>query len=287
MSGKLAFILSMIIFGAVGVFAKYIPLNSSEIAFWMSLIGACFLIVIFIYKKESFTKRSILKNRWKLVLSSVTLCGNWIFLFQAYKETTIANAALSYYFAPVLVICLSPIILKEKLVGRKILYVCVALIGLFLIVQSQDTGDSKHFIGIVYGLIAACFYTALTFTNKCICGLNEPENTIIQLSLAASFLCFYILGTTGFQVMTISFKSVLLLISLGIVHAGVGFLLFFWGMSKLKGQSIAILSYIDPLTSLVISTMIIGEKMTLLQIIGAVLLLGSTLLSELEKEPKK
>ena len=55
------------------------------------------------------------------------------------------------------------------------------------------------------------------------------------------------------------------------------------GMSQLKGQSIAILSYIDPLTSLAISTMIIGEQMTVLQIIGAVLLLGSTLLSELEK----
>jgi len=259
MSGKLAFVLSMIIFGAVGVFAKYIPLSSSEIAFWMSLIGACFLIVIFIYKKESFTKRSILKNKWKLVLSSVALCGNWIFLFQAYKETTIANAALSYYVAPVLVICLSPIIL------------------------SQGTGDSKQFIGIVYGLIAACFYTALTFTNKCIGNIKEPGNTLIQLALAAFFLCFYILGTTGFQVMTISFKSVLLLIVLGIVHAGVGFLLFFWGMSKLKGQSIAILSYIDPLTSLVISTMFIGEKMTLLQLIGAILLLGSTLLSELEK----
>ncbi|GAA3350067.1 DMT family transporter [Lysinibacillus fusiformis] len=237
MSGKLAFVLSMIIFGAVGVFAKYIPLFSSEIAFWMSLIGACFLIVIFIYIKESLTKRSILKNKWRLILSSVALCGNWIFLFQAYKETTIANAALSYYFAPVLVICLSPIVLKEKLVSRKILYVCVAIFGLFLIVQSQGTGDSKHFIGIVYGLIAACFYTALTFTNKCICGLKEPENT-----LAAFFLCFYILGTTGFQVMTLSFKSVLLLMTLGIVHAGVGFLLFFWGMSKLKGQSIAILS---------------------------------------------
>jgi len=86
MSGKLAFVLSMIIFGAVGVFAKYIPLFSSEIAFWMSLIGACFLIVIFIYIKESLTKRSILKNKWRLILSSVALCGNWIFLFQAKKQ---------------------------------------------------------------------------------------------------------------------------------------------------------------------------------------------------------
>ncbi|QSB08346.1 DMT family transporter [Lysinibacillus fusiformis] len=283
MSGKLAFVLSMIIFGAVGVFAKFIPLSSSEIAFWMSIIGSCFLLAIFVYKKESFSRITIVQNKWPLMLSSLALCGNWIFLFQAYKETTIANAALSYYFAPVLVICLSPIILKEKLVGRKIVYVGVALIGLFLIVQSQSIDNSGHFIGIVYGLIAACFYTVLTFTNKRIRGLKEPENTIIQLSLAAFFLCLYIVGTTGFQVMQISFGFVLVLIVLGIVHAGVGFFLFFLGMSQLKGQSIAILSYIDPLTSLVISTMIIGEQMTVLQILGAVLLLGSTLLSELEK----
>ncbi|GED15821.1 EamA family transporter [Aneurinibacillus migulanus] len=63
----------------------------------------------------------------------------------------------------------------------------------------------------------------------------------------------------------------------------IGFYLFFLGIRKLKGQSIAILSYIDPLTSLVISTMIIGEKMTGLQIIGTILLLGSTFMSEMDK----
>ncbi|UZN00451.1 hypothetical protein OL548_13240 [Lysinibacillus sp. MHQ-1] len=74
--------------------------------------------------------------------------------------------------------------------AEKMMYVCVALIGLYLIVQSQGTGDSKQFIGIVYGLIAACFYTALTFTNKCIGNIKEPGNTLIQLSLAAFFPLF-------------------------------------------------------------------------------------------------
>ena len=285
MSGKFAFVLSMIIFGAVGVFAKYIKLPSSEIAFWMSAIGSCFLLVIFIAKKEKITKASILPNIWPLLLSSVALCGNWIFLFQAYKETTIANAALSYYFAPVLVICLSPIILKEKLYLRKIFYVCVALVGLFFIVHSQATGvNNGQDIGIVYGLIAACFYTFVTFVNKYIRGIKEPANTILQLSLAALFLALYLYGTTGFQIMHIDIKSISLLIALGIVHAGIGFYLFFLGMSHLKGQSIAILSYIDPLTSLVISTMIIGEKMTMLQIIGAILLLGATFISEIDQK---
>ncbi|TQR38184.1 DMT family transporter [Lysinibacillus sphaericus] len=283
MSGKLSFMLSMIIFGAVGVFAKYIKLPSSEIAFWMSFIGSVFLLLVFLSKKERFTKTTILQNKWPLVLSSFALCGNWIFLFQAYKETTIANAALSYYFAPVLVICLSPIVLKEKIILKKIFYVCVALVGLYFIVQSQTTETSERYIGIVYGLIAACFYAVVTFTNKYIRGLKEPDNTIIQLALAALFLALYLFGTNGFQVMQIDIKSISLLIALGIVHAGIGFYLFFFGMRHLVGQSIAILSYIDPLTSLVISTMIIGEKMATLQILGAILLLGATFLSELDK----
>jgi len=249
----------------------------------MSLIGSVFLLLVFLSKKERFTKTTILQNKWPLVLSSFALCGNWIFLFQAYKETTIANAALSYYFAPVLVICLSPIILKEKIILKKIFYVCVALVGLYFIVQSQTTETNEHYIGIVYGLIAACFYAVVTFTNKYIRGLKEPDNTIIQLALAALFLALYLFGTNGFQVMQIDIKSISLLIALGIVHAGIGFYLFFFGMRHLKGQSIAILSYIDPLTSLVISTMIIGEKMAPLQILGAILLLGATFLSELDK----
>lgn len=281
MREKLSFILSMIIFGAVGVFAKYIQIPSSEIALWMSLIGSSFLLLIFLCNKGKFEWKTILQNKWPLVLSSIALSGNWIFLFQAYKETTIANAALSYYFAPILVIILSPFILKERLSSKKIIYVCLALVGLFFIVQNQPTDGGEHYTGIFYGLVAACFYTLLTFTNKFIDGIKEPENTIIQLTFAAFLLVPYIYGTSGFEVLQIDITSLVLLIMLGILHAGIGFYLFFLGIRKLKGQSIAILSYIDPLTSLVISTMIIGEKMTGLQIIGAILLLGSTFMSEM------
>lgn len=281
MREKLPFILSMIIFGAVGVFAKYIQLPSSEIALWMSLIGSVFLLLIFFYKKGKFTWKTILQNKWPLLLSSIALCGNWIFLFQAYKETTIANAALSYYFAPVLVIFLSPFILKESLSFRKIIYVCLALVGLYFIVQNQSSDRGEHYVGILYGLTSACFYTLLTFTNKFIYGIKEPENTIIQLTLAGFLLVPYIYGTNGFDLLHIDRTSFVLL--MGLLHAGIGFYLFFLGMRKLKGQSIAILSYIDPLTSLVISIMIIGEKMTGLQIIGAILLLGSTFMSEMHK----
>lgn len=119
---------------------------------------------------------------------------------------------------------------------KKFFYVCVALVGLYFIVQSQTTEINEHYIGIVYGLIAACFYAVVTFTNKYIRGLKEPDNTIIQLALAALFLALNLFGISGFQVMQIDVKSISLLIALGIVHAGIGFYLFFLECVIEKGK---------------------------------------------------
>lgn len=287
MREKLYFILSMIIFGAVGVFAKYIELASSEIALFMSLIGSLFLLMIFILAKRKISWLTIKKNAIALLIASIALSGNWIFLFQSYKETTIANAALTYYFAPVLVIMLSPVVLKEKLSLKKVICVGIAVFGLFLIMQNSRMGAAEHhLIGIFYGLVAAGFYAILTLVNKFIRNMNGLENTLIQLVLSSAVLLPYVLILDGFNLFRISSESALLMLILGILHGGVGFYLFFSGMKGLKGQSIAVLSYIDPLTSLFISALVIGEKMTLLQILGAALLLGSTLISEISRDRK-
>jgi len=153
--------------------------------------------------------------------------------------------------------------------------------------QSSKTGTTEHhLLGIFYGLIAACFYAVLTLVNKFIRDMNGLENTFIQLTISSAILLPYVLVTGGFSFIQITGDSVLMMLVLGIFHGGVGFYLFFSGMGGLKGQSIAVLSYVDPLTSLMISALVIGEKMTLLQMIGAALLLGSTLLSEVSGSKK-
>ncbi|ANY73147.1 transporter [Paenibacillus ihbetae] len=282
MKEKMYFVLSMVIFGAVGVFAKYIDLSSSEIALFMSLIGGLLLFGISIITKNKASWLNIKENAFTLLLASIALSGNWVFLFQSYKETTIANAALSYYFAPVLVIVVSPIVLKEKLSLKKCLCACVALFGLVLILQSGRSGeDGNHLLGIVYGLIAATFYAILTLTNKFIRNMNGLEITVTQLLLSSVLLIAYLfIVKEKSGLFQISNDSLILILILGILHAGVGFYLFFSGMKGLEGQSIAILSYVDPLTSLLISALVIGESMTVFQIFGAILLLGSTFISE-------
>ncbi|REK76909.1 DMT family transporter [Paenibacillus paeoniae] len=281
MKGKLYFILSMIIFGAVGVFAKYIDMSSSKIALFLSLVGALCLVIVFVWKRQKVSWYRVKRNAIALFLASIALSGNWIFLFQAYKETTIANAALSYYFAPILVIVLSPFVLKEKLSLKKAICIIVALLGLSLILlNGKLETNGHHLLGIGYGLVAAVFYAALTLVNKFIRGLDGLVITLIQLILSIIVLTPLVLLTDGFTFFSITGTTVILILVLGIVHGGIGFYLFFAGMKSLKSQSIAVLSYIDPLTSLLISAFIVGESMTVQQVIGASLLLGSIWIGE-------
>lgn len=280
MKGKLYFILSMIIFGAVGIFAKYIEMPSYKIAFSLSLIGALFSLAVFKFRKQKIAWMVIKKNVIPLFVASIALSGNWFFLFAAYKETTIANAALSYYFAPVLVIMLSPLILNERLSIKKGICIVISLVGLFLILKnSTQQMAGNNLLGIGFGLIAAIFYATLTITNKFIRDLDGFTITFVQLSLSVLLFLPFMLFTSTLH-FAITKDTLLLIILLGVLHGGIGFYLFFAGMKMLKTQSIAILSYIDPLTSLLISILIVKEKMTLEQLVGAVLLLGSIWVAE-------
>lgn len=280
MKGKLYFILSMIIFGAVGIFAKYIEMPSYKIAFSLSLIGALFSLAVFKFRKQKIAWMVIKKNVIPLFVASIALSGNWFFLFAAYKETTIANAALSYYFAPVLVIMLSPLILNERLSIKKGICIVISLVGLFLILKnSTQQMAGNNLLGIGFGLIAAIFYATLTITNKFIRDLDGFTITFVQLSLSVLLFLPFMLFTSTLH-FAITKDTLLLIILLGVLHGGIGFYLFFTGMKMLKTQSIAILSYIDPLTSLLISILIVKEKMTLEQLVGAVLLLGSIWVAE-------
>ncbi|WP_045519494.1 DMT family transporter [Neobacillus niacini] len=282
MKSKIQFLLSMVIFGTIGVFVRYIDLSSSEIALLRGLISSLFLMAVMFMMKKKFPWALVIVNALVLLLSSIALAGNWIFLFQAYKHTTISNAALSYYFAPVFVLILSPLILKEKLSAKKIICIGIAMLGMLLIVGNSGVSTSgvDNLLGIGYGLMAAGFYASLMLLNKFIKNLDGLEMTLIQLGTATLLLMPYVFFTEGFGILEVSSSSIPFILILGIVHTGIGFLLFFSGMQKLKGQSIAALSYADPITSLVISAVILQEQMTFIQMFGGALLLGSTFVSE-------
>lgn len=281
MKSKIQFILSMFIFGTMGLVVRYIDLSSSETALLSSSIGCLFLIVVFMMMKKTIPWKLVKANAYTLFLSGIALGGNWIFLYQSYNHTTLTNATLGYYFAPVFVMILSPFVLREQLSVKKMVCIGVAIIGMVLIVGNGiSASGTDDLLGIFFGLVAAACYTALMLLNKFIHRMGRLEITIIQLGLTALLLLPYVFFTEGFGIFGVSRSSVPFIIILGIVNTGIGFWLFFSGMQKLKGQSIAMLSYVDPFVAILISAMILREQMTIVQMLGGALLLGSTFVSE-------
>lgn len=278
--GKIKIILAMLIWGTIGIFVRLINLSSVEIAFARAFIGSLFLFILGILKGGILKINDFKKNLFLLIISGGIIGVNWIFLFQGYKYTTISNATLSYYFAPIFIAIFSSIILKEKLNLRKILCILGALVGLFLILKNGDTTDTSynHIKGILYGLSGAVLYAIVVILNKQIKGIPTFNVTLIQLFMAGIVLLPFVFPENNLH--TLDMKSILILSILGIIHTGIAYLLYFSGIKDVEGQSIAILSYIDPIFAVIISSVILEETMGILQIIGGVLILGSTYLSE-------
>lgn len=281
MKAKFNFILAMLIFGSISIFVKNIHLSSSEIALFRGVIGSVFLIAASFFVKQRLSLKWIKKNIILLILSGAAIGFNWIFLFESYRYTTISIATLSYYFAPVFVLFLAPFILKERLTFGKILSIIIAMIGLFLVIGSGNlNGHYQHGLGIMYGLFAAALYASVILMNKFIKDLSDFDTTVTQLIIAALVLFPYVLLKDSFHFSEMNTKSIIFILLLGILHTGIAYFLYFGAIKQLKGQTIAIFSYIDPISAVIFAFIFLQERMTISQMIGGILILGATFISE-------
>ena len=281
-SARLMFILSMTIFGTLGLFVRNIPLASGELALYRA-IQAAILIGIYLWlTKQRIPFRSIKKELPLLLLSGVAMGINWILLFEAYKYTTVSAATLSYYFAPVIVTVVCPFLFRESLTKKQILCFVMSTVGIVLITGIGDIGNnSSGLIGILFGLSAAVFYATVILLNKFIKNVTGLHRTFLQFLAAIVILIPYVLLTGGIHLDTLDASGWINLLIVGLIHTGIAYCFYFSSLKELPGQKAAILSYIDPLVAILVSVTLLGEKMTLTQLIGGILVLGFTLWNEL------
>lgn len=275
-------ILSMCIFGTIGILRRYIPLSSTLVALVRGVIGAGFLLLLILFSKRKLDSAAIRANILPLILSGAAIGFNWILLFEAYNYTSVATATLCYYLAPILVILASPVVLKEKLTKRKLLCTVSALAGMVLVsgILEADFSGRKELKGILFGLGAAVLYAAVILTNKKMPGVPAYDKTILQLSMAAIALLPYALLTEDFSGISLSYGSAILLLTAGIVHTGVAYWLYFGSMDALPSHTVALLSYLDPVLAILLSLLFLREPMSFGAGIGAVMILSAAYLSE-------
>ena len=287
-SAKVMLSVSMIIFGTLGVFTRNIGVTSGELALYRAILAALLLAGYFLVTKQKIEFKAIKKELVLLLLSGVAMGINWILLFEAYKYTTISAATLSYYFAPVLVTVACPLLFREKLTRKQIVCFILSTVGLVLIIGFDGlSGSGTHLLGILLGLGAAVFYATVILLNKFIKKVEGIKRTFLQFLAAIVTLFPYVACTGGMHLEVLDTKGWVSLLIVGLVHTGITYCLYFSALKELNGQEVAILSYLDPLVAVIISVAVLGEKMTFLQLIGGILILGCTLWNELKENLDK
>lgn len=280
-------IAAMTLFGTIGVFRHYIPLPSGLIACARGLIGALSMVVLLLILKKKPDWASVRRNLLPLCLSGAALGANWVLLFEAYSRTTVASATLAYYFAPIILLLVAPFVLKERLTARKVLCIFVALVGMVLISGVIGGGASK-LDGIAFALGAALLYPVIVLLSKKLTEVNAFDKTIVQLLSAAAVILPYTLLAEKWSFSDFTSTTVILLLIVCVVHTGIAYALYFGALRTMNAQTLAILSYIDPLVAVLLSALLLKEPFGWKEAVGAVLILGAALVSELpeRKETK-
>lgn len=276
------YILSLLIFGTNGFYVSHISLSSSQIVLMRTSIGGLLLTSLVLFS-GGFDKDSVHKERVPLLLGGALLGLNWVTLFEAYRVLNVSLATLIYYVGPILVLLLSPILFREKLTGRKTLSVLIVAIGIICISGSIVLTGMNPF-GLLVAAGSAIFYAGLIVFNKQIIRTSALQTAAIELDVAFVVVLLYTLCTIGMPHITGS--DLPYIAGIGFINTGLAYLLYFSGLQKLSGQSVALISYLDPVSALLFSAILLHEAMTPVQMVGAVLIIGGAMFGEIKKQSK-
>ncbi len=278
MSDSLKYFISVFLYGTLGFFLAFIDVNSEFVVFCRGTFGCLFILVLLFMKKQKLDIEAIKKNFKYLVISGISLGINEIFLFIGYKYA-VSLASLGNYTAPISIIVLSAILYKDKLSIKQIMCILASFIGVVCL-TGVFTGNNSDIRGLIFGLCGSIGFVFLVFMNKKLKDIGPYDKTIAQLMFSSLTTVPLILINKSFLI-SYDIKTVSVLLMLGIIHTGFAYILYFDSINTLSPIKIAVIGYVEPVMSVLIGALFLKESMDIYAIIGAILIIGSAITSEL------
>jgi len=275
----LTYFTGLLLFGSNGVIASFIALSSHRIVLLRSVLGCSLMLALFFATGRRFSFREHKKDLLFVTISGIAMAADWLFLFEAYAQIGVSLGMLINYTGPAIVIAASPLVLKEKISRANVIALLAALTGACLI-SGQAAISGLSVIGILCAILSAFSYAVMVLSNKLAREISGFENATLQILFTAiTVTVFSILRRDiPFAISTSSWSPVLWL---GLINTGLGCFFYFSSIGKLPAQSVAVCGYIEPLSAVLLSAIVLKERMMPLQFLGAALIIGGALYGEL------
>ncbi len=283
LSPKVKLAVACILWGTLGIFVKRIPLSSPKIVSVRALIAS--IVFIIVGKKQ---KKLQFQDCPKKELVWVCLCGvamglGWMCLFASYQYTTVSISTLCNYIGPTVVAVIAPFLFNETFQKHKLIAVLLSAVGLYFVVQSPagpETGIVyQHSKGIFFAFLATIPYALVIIVNKRTPSIQGLPKALLQVASAA-VVCLPILLTSLNELLALSLSSWVLLLILGSVHTAFSYLLYFSAIEEANTSDVVMFSYLDPITAVFLSAVLLKEPFSFSQLIGGLLILGAATFSD-------
>ncbi|WP_321971603.1 DMT family transporter [Paratractidigestivibacter sp.] len=283
------YLLSLVLFGSNGIVANMIDLPSNLIVLVRVTLGAALLVALVALSRDARKNLQAPKHRRQaayLATSGAALGVAWLFLFESYKHIGVGVASLLFYCGPVIVMALSPMIFKARLTAIKICGFAAVILGAFLVV-GQGLGQGIAPMGLLLGAMSAVMYAVMVIFSKKVTDIGGVESSAIQLcgsfgAVAAYMVASALTGSLALPSMAaLANVNLAAVLCIGLVNTGFGCYLYFSSMGKLPVTRVAVCGYLEPLSAVVLSAVLLGEPMSAANVLGACLILGGAIWSEL------
>lgn len=273
------YILALLLFGSNGIVASRISLNSYEIVLLRTCIGSLLLIAIFLGTRQKDAFLQSRRHSLYLAISGAAMGASWMFLYEAYSRIGVSIATLAYYCGPVIVMALSPLLFRERLRPAKVLGFIAVAAGM-LFVNQRELSQGGLSWGLICGISSALMYAVMVIFNKKAASITGLKNSMCQLTVSFLVVALFTLLKQGpsLRIPAASIGPVLLL---GLMNTGLGCYLYFSALPHLPAQSVAVWGYLEPLSALLFSALLLDERLAPLQGLGTALILGGAAFAEL------
>lgn len=270
---------ALLLFGSNGLLVSAISLPSSEIVFLRTLLGSGVLFAfVAVLKPAKLSGRDALF----VVGSGIAMGASWTVQYEAYRFIGVGISSLVYCLGPVLIVVLAPRSLGEQPSGAHKLGLAVVLVGVLLI-NGRALSSGASFLGVVCALAMVAAYVVMVLLIKRAKETSGVRGPAVQMLSACAFALAASATIQGFgieQMTAPAASDVLPLLMFGLINGGLCCYWYFNSISKLPAQSVAVCDYLEPLSALVLSSLILGETLDSFQVAGAVLVFAGAIGSE-------
>ena len=249
------------------------------VSFYRGAIGLLFVLVWLALRPHG----SGLANRrlwfWSAI-AGVGVAGNFGFYFLSIAEGSVTVAATLMYCAPAFVYVVSFALKLERPTRMKWAAIAVAMVGIVLLTRIYDvTASGVTPIGVGAGLLAGLSYAIFIFGFKYAAPHGSPQ-AILCVAFAVLILILIWPGDTDQTVAVLGTPDWPLFAALGLLGAGLSFVLYIIGLRQTAPAVASIVAMIEPVTASLFGVAVLNERLAGSQIVGmALILVTATALS--------